>query len=33
MRMADEPERAHGALGQDAGGGRLCEKPEQGMAR
>ena len=33
MRVADEPERAHGAVGQDLGGRRLGEEPEQGVAR
>jgi hypothetical protein len=31
--MADEPERAHRAVGQDLSGTRLGEEPEQGMAR
>ena len=33
MRMADEPERAHRAVGQDSCGRRLGEEPEQGVAR
>ncbi len=33
MRMADEPEGAQGAVGQDPGGRRLGEEPEQGVAR
>ena len=33
MRMADESERAQGAAGQDSGGRRLGEEPEQGVAR
>ena len=33
MRMADEPERAHRAAGQDRSGRRLGEEPEQGVAR
>ena len=33
MRMADEPERTHGAAGQDFCGRRLGEEPEQRVAR
>jgi hypothetical protein len=33
MRMTDESERAKGAAGQDSGGGRLGQEPEQGVAR
>jgi hypothetical protein len=33
MRMADEPERAHRAVGQDRSGRRVAEEPEQGVAR
>ena len=33
MRMADEAERAHRAVGQDLCGRRLGEEPEQGVAR
>src|SRR5262245_51862325 len=33
MRMADESERAQRAVGQDSGGRRLGEEPEQGVAR
>ena len=33
VRMADEPERAHRAVGQDLSGRRLGEEPEQGVAR
>ena len=33
MRVADEPERAHRAVGQDRSGRCLGEEPEQGVAR
>src|SRR6186713_403738 len=33
MRMADEPERAHRAVGQDLSGRRLGEEPEQRVSR
>src|SRR5262249_52927638 len=32
VRMTDEPERTHWAVGQDLGGRRLGEEPEQGVA-
>ena len=33
MRVPDEPERAHRAVGQDRSGRRLGEEPEEGVAR